>query len=249
MLFGRTDRGPLEDHTAALMDLWFTRATGHPLLISLICPKNHSLPEGFLATMSRYSVQWGRIELGIPMADFLVFNKIPGLFPLLGSLSIQITDSVHPFNGRYVNVISSLPNLTALHLMDQNLVPIVLEVAHTRQCRFWVTYPIFLLTLLTALRGLFEQRKSNIYTKFRICSHFLLFMCASSLEDSPSTLGRYYLSPSLISPNTVLFRPNVQVTVTPDFFFDIPKIRYNSKENLLATSVNENLKIVNIWSK
>jgi hypothetical protein len=38
---------------------------------------------------------------------------------------------------------------------------------------------------------------------------------------------------------TVLFRPNVQVTVTPDFFFDVPKNRYNSKENLSVTSVTK----------
>jgi hypothetical protein len=31
------------------------------------------------------------------------------------------------------------------------------------------------------------------------------------------------------------------------FFFDVPKNRYNSRENLSVTSVDENLKIMNIW--
>jgi hypothetical protein len=33
------------------------------------------------------------------------------------------------------------------------------------------------------------------------------------------------------------------------FFLDVLKICYNSEESLSATSVDENLKIVNIWSK
>jgi hypothetical protein len=45
VLFGRTDGGPLQEHSVALR---FTRAAGHPLSISLICPKNHPLPDDVL---------------------------------------------------------------------------------------------------------------------------------------------------------------------------------------------------------
>jgi hypothetical protein len=68
------------------------------------------------------------------------------------------------------------------------------------------------------------------------------------LEDTEKR--QYLLSWSVPRvSDTVLFRPNVQVTVTPEFFFDVPKNHYNSKENLSVTSVDENLKIMNIWSK
>jgi hypothetical protein len=81
ILFGHTPAEPLDDHTAAaLMDLWFTRATDHPLSIFLICVKNHSLPDQILTILAKYFSQWGRIELGIPFDDGLFFNEVIGPF-------------------------------------------------------------------------------------------------------------------------------------------------------------------------
>ncbi|KAJ7321848.1 hypothetical protein DFH08DRAFT_818225 [Mycena albidolilacea] len=94
MLFGQTAAASLEDHIAALIDLWFTRAPAYPLSISLICAHGHSLPEQVLTILAKHFLlnQWGRIELAIPMADFLVLGKVIGPFPSLESVTIQITD-------------------------------------------------------------------------------------------------------------------------------------------------------------
>jgi hypothetical protein len=100
MLFGQTAAASLENHTAALIDLWFTRAPAYPLSISLICAHGHSLPEQVLTILAKHFRQWGRIELAIPMADFLVLNKVIGPFPSLESVTIQIPDgSVNPSSG------------------------------------------------------------------------------------------------------------------------------------------------------
>ncbi|KAJ7815415.1 hypothetical protein B0H14DRAFT_3476167 [Mycena olivaceomarginata] len=119
MLFGQTAAASLEDHTAALIDLWFTRAPAYPLSISLICAHGHSLPEQVLTILAKHFRQWGRIELVIPMADFLVLNKVIGPFPSLESITIQITDgSVNPPSGIRVNSVRNSPHLRSLQVMD-----------------------------------------------------------------------------------------------------------------------------------
>ncbi|KAF7335031.1 hypothetical protein MVEN_02253300 [Mycena venus] len=123
-LLGFTEPGPLQepfqDNTAALIHLWFTRAAGHTLSISLICTKNHRLPCDVLEAIEAFFPQWGRIELGIPMADFIAFNRIAGPFPSLRSLSIQVTDRLHPFHGFHIQSIFQSPQLQALQLRDKN---------------------------------------------------------------------------------------------------------------------------------
>ncbi|KAJ7343718.1 hypothetical protein DFH08DRAFT_781251 [Mycena albidolilacea] len=124
ILFGQTLSEPLEDLTASLIDLWFTRAAGHPLSISLICAKDHSLPDQVLTILARYFSQWGRIELGISMADFLVFNEVVGPFPALESVSLHITNRFDPLYGVRVNSVRNSPHLKALQCTDQRLSPI-----------------------------------------------------------------------------------------------------------------------------
>ncbi|KAJ7021539.1 hypothetical protein C8F04DRAFT_1402849 [Mycena alexandri] len=120
LLFGLPGATAVEDQTPALLDLWFTRAGGHSLSISLICFEHHSYPPGLLPALFAYVPRWGRLELAMPMADFVEFNKITGPFPLLQSLSIQITDSSEPFFDIAVNTMLNSPRLVALHLLDRH---------------------------------------------------------------------------------------------------------------------------------
>ncbi|KAJ7912378.1 hypothetical protein B0H13DRAFT_1713155 [Mycena leptocephala] len=119
VLLGELDADSVEDHTGALLDLWFTRAAGYPLSISLICSKHTSLPQTLMEVMSAHFTHWGRLELAIPMAAFLEFNEVTGPFPLLQSLSIQITDRSKPFSHIRVRTMHKSPNLKALKLLDQ----------------------------------------------------------------------------------------------------------------------------------
>ncbi|KAJ7793858.1 hypothetical protein B0H14DRAFT_3497603 [Mycena olivaceomarginata] len=123
MLFGQSPAEPLEDHTAALIDLWFTRAAGYPLSISLICAKNHFLPGQLLTILAEHFSHWARIELRIPMADFLVFNEAVGPFPSLESVTIQITDRFNSFSRVRLHLVQNSPHLKALRLMDHAFVP------------------------------------------------------------------------------------------------------------------------------
>ncbi|KAF7340451.1 hypothetical protein MVEN_01965300 [Mycena venus] len=123
MLFGAPDAQSTKDNTAAILDLWLTRAAGHPLSISLICSRHTSLPPNLLTTMAKYSAWWGRLELAIPMADFLEFNESAGPFPSLRSLSLQITDHHRPrWNvdpNLHVNTFHNSPSLRTLQLLDR----------------------------------------------------------------------------------------------------------------------------------
>ncbi|KAF7354354.1 F-box domain-containing protein [Mycena venus] len=127
LLFSLPDAEPLDDHTAALMDLWFSRTAGHPLSISLICSPHHSLPVDVVATIAGRYTQWGRVELAMPMADFLVFNEVAGPFPCLTSLSLQITDRFRPFSDIHINAVHHSPHLNALQLMDPQWAPTWLD--------------------------------------------------------------------------------------------------------------------------
>ncbi|KAJ6553186.1 hypothetical protein B0H19DRAFT_1155885 [Mycena capillaripes] len=123
MLFGVPDAEPVEDHTVALLDLWFTRSAHYPLSISLICSSNVSLPPGVSTVMAAHSARWGRIELAITTADFLEFNKSTGPFPSLESLSIQITDFSRGLQNVRVNASHNSPNLKALRTLFEELSP------------------------------------------------------------------------------------------------------------------------------
>ncbi|KAK7036313.1 F-box domain-containing protein [Favolaschia claudopus] len=118
VLFGCVESIDLEDHAAALMDLWFTRAAGHPISISLTCAKHHSLPKGVLETMFKYCNQWGRIELRISPSDFLAFNAITGPFSSLTSLRIEVTDFLPSSSRLAVNAMENSNRLTSYALTD-----------------------------------------------------------------------------------------------------------------------------------
>ncbi|KAJ7764318.1 hypothetical protein B0H16DRAFT_1883572 [Mycena metata] len=119
LLFGPPGAEVAEDQSPALLDLWFTRAGGYSLSISLICSEFDSYPPRILPAIAAHLERWGRLELAMPMADFVQFNEIKGPFPLLQSLSIQITDSAEPFVDIAVNTMLNSPRLVALHLLDR----------------------------------------------------------------------------------------------------------------------------------
>ncbi|KAJ7034465.1 hypothetical protein C8F04DRAFT_573936 [Mycena alexandri] len=119
-LFGEDDPDLVEDHTATLLDLWFTRAAGHPLSITLICSRGTFLTPEIFNVLSAHANHWRRVELAISESDFLQFNQIVGPFPLLQSLSLQITDHSTSFPHR-ISAIERSPNLRALELRDQQL--------------------------------------------------------------------------------------------------------------------------------
>ncbi|KAK7036316.1 F-box domain-containing protein [Favolaschia claudopus] len=105
------------NHCADLMDLWFTRASGRPLSISLNCPQRTCLPSGLLDVMATYHIHWARIELAISSDDFLSFNEITGPFPLLSTLCIKIVDAQpEELTRLHVNSIRNSPNLRYLEL-------------------------------------------------------------------------------------------------------------------------------------
>ncbi|KAK7036281.1 F-box domain-containing protein [Favolaschia claudopus] len=106
------------DHAADLMDLWFTRAAGHPISISLTCAKHHSLPKRVLETLVKYRDQWGRIELRVSSSDFLAFNEITGPFSSLTSLRIEVTDFLPRSPLLAVTAMETSERLTSYELSD-----------------------------------------------------------------------------------------------------------------------------------
>ncbi|KAF7354377.1 F-box domain-containing protein [Mycena venus] len=154
LLFGFPDAELLAGRTAALMDLWFTRAAGHPLSISLICTQYHSLPNDVLTIIQRYYTQWGRVELAIPIADFLVFNQVAGPFSSLASLSLRITDHLDPFSGVRIHSIHRSPHLRALQLMDKLFRPTMVHDV------------LVLPQTLEALRVLHSEHKDTVMADF-----------------------------------------------------------------------------------
>ncbi|KAJ7654061.1 hypothetical protein DFH06DRAFT_1330160 [Mycena polygramma] len=117
---GDTDSVHNDDTTqSSLLDLWFTRAAGLPLSISLVCSSGASLPPALLSAMSAHSDRWARIELAIPMATFLEFNKISGPFPLLQTVSIKVTD-LDWFPDVVVETVQNSPYLQALQLQNKS---------------------------------------------------------------------------------------------------------------------------------
>ncbi|KAJ7738163.1 hypothetical protein B0H16DRAFT_1465922 [Mycena metata] len=119
LLFGLPGPKAVEDKSSALLDLWFSRAGGHSLSISLICVEDNLYPPGLLPAIFAHLARWRRLELAMPVADFVEFNKVKGPFPSLRSLSIQITDSDEPFFDIAINAMLNSPRLVALHLLDQ----------------------------------------------------------------------------------------------------------------------------------
>ncbi|KAJ7729940.1 hypothetical protein B0H16DRAFT_1893722 [Mycena metata] len=116
-LFGEDNPDLIEDYTATLLELWFTRAAGHPLSITLICSRGTFLDPKIFAVLAAHANRWGRVELAITEFDFLHFNQIVGPFPLLQSLSLRIIDHSTSFPHR-ISAIEFSPNLRALQLRD-----------------------------------------------------------------------------------------------------------------------------------
>ncbi|KAF7319743.1 C3H1-type domain-containing protein [Mycena kentingensis (nom. inval.)] len=97
-LFALADNHPIsspaESHSSTinnLVGLWFTRSRNYPLSITLRCSKGHqALPEGLVKTLATHASHWGRVQLRIGLADFDAFNGIPGPFPLLQALEVDV---------------------------------------------------------------------------------------------------------------------------------------------------------------
>ncbi|KAF7358458.1 F-box domain-containing protein [Mycena venus] len=80
------------DPTTALVDLWFSRARGYPLSVTLRCCKDGiRLPLGLVAVLKTMSTQWERLELMLSRIDFLELTSVSGPFPCLRYLAIGLT--------------------------------------------------------------------------------------------------------------------------------------------------------------
>ncbi|KAJ6477822.1 hypothetical protein C8R47DRAFT_1139563 [Mycena vitilis] len=118
MLFGVPEAEPVQDHTCALLDLWFTRAAGHSVSLTIVCQEwGEDMPENLLNTIAAHAAQYGRLELRMSRKAWLHLNKTAiGPFPLLRSLIVraQGTDRWAPYASPSLNLITQSPNLQAL---------------------------------------------------------------------------------------------------------------------------------------
>ncbi|KAJ7513062.1 hypothetical protein B0H11DRAFT_1843511 [Mycena galericulata] len=112
-LFDGIDPELVFDHTHDVLELWFTRAAGHPLSITIICAElGAGVPPEIMDLIAAHSANWGRVELQVTDADFQTFSAIPGPFPLLRSLAIQRTESYLEIHELDV-LLHGSPNLSA----------------------------------------------------------------------------------------------------------------------------------------
>ncbi|KAJ7736877.1 hypothetical protein B0H16DRAFT_110737 [Mycena metata] len=114
VLLGIPDRP--KDHTCELLELWLSRATGHPISLTIICGAA-AMPSDVLDAIAANSTRCGRLELALTMRDLLRFNEMAlGPFPRLRSLGIRVTDKsdIPPLN---ILSNSLSPKLLALRLL------------------------------------------------------------------------------------------------------------------------------------
>ncbi|KAF8202759.1 hypothetical protein K438DRAFT_2015295 [Mycena galopus ATCC 62051] len=117
---GSPDAETVQDQTATLMDLWFTRAAGHPLSMSLICSTECCLSVSVLNTALTHFAQCGRIELAVSTAEFRAFNAVVGPFPSLESLSILVTDRSEDVSVADIKSVHHSLRLKVIRLMGQS---------------------------------------------------------------------------------------------------------------------------------
>ncbi|KAF7341395.1 F-box domain-containing protein [Mycena venus] len=114
-LFG-VDSYPLPNTTVALVDLWFTRAAGFPLSITVTSlDSSLVLPHGLITAILAKSSQWGRLELLISKHDFQAFSHVAGPFPMLQSIAMEVVDYTSPLPWNR-DLYLGAPNLHALRL-------------------------------------------------------------------------------------------------------------------------------------
>ncbi|KAJ7513070.1 hypothetical protein B0H11DRAFT_17237 [Mycena galericulata] len=151
-LFDGIDPESVLDHTHDVLELWFTRAAGHPLSITIICAElGVGVPRNIMDLIAAHSAHWGRIELQVADGDFQAFNAISGPFPLLHSLAIRRTDQTLEVQALAV-LLHGCPNLLALQLSSTLIMnPADLDV---------------LPTSLTALQSVYWSANSNHFPMF-----------------------------------------------------------------------------------
>ncbi|KAJ7493035.1 hypothetical protein B0H11DRAFT_2277586 [Mycena galericulata] len=117
MLFDGVDPEPDPDHTHDVLELWFTRAAGYPLSVTMICNDLRvGLPPRLIDLVAAHSAQWGRVEIQVTAEDFRAFVEIPGPFPRLLSLAIRtIAPMAHRLQLPAVNFLHRAPNLKAVN--------------------------------------------------------------------------------------------------------------------------------------
>ncbi|KAF7328379.1 F-box domain-containing protein [Mycena venus] len=107
---------PLPDTIVALVDLWFTRAAGFPLSITITSlDSSLVLPHGLITAILAKSSQWGRLELLISKHDFQAFSHVAGPFPMLQSVAMDVVDYTFPLPWNR-DLYLGAPNLRALRL-------------------------------------------------------------------------------------------------------------------------------------
>ncbi|KAJ6549468.1 hypothetical protein B0H10DRAFT_1290495 [Mycena sp. CBHHK59/15] len=121
-LFGDSEPQAL-DYSRATIDLWFNRAAGHPLSLTLKCTdKFTELPAQVLAAIVIYSVRCCRIELEIPVRDLVQIQTSQAPFPVLKTLAISSSPLAAPLTfaesyGLLTAKFHPAPNLKKLRLL------------------------------------------------------------------------------------------------------------------------------------
>ncbi|KAJ7465333.1 hypothetical protein B0H11DRAFT_63294 [Mycena galericulata] len=117
MLFDGVDPEPDPDHTYDVLELWFTRAAGYPLSVTMICNDLRvGIPPRLIDLVALHSAQWGRVEIQVTAEDFRAFVEIPGPFPRLRSLAIRtIAPMAHRLQLPAVNLLQRASNLMAVN--------------------------------------------------------------------------------------------------------------------------------------
>ncbi|KAJ6454377.1 hypothetical protein C8R45DRAFT_1189527 [Mycena sanguinolenta] len=122
------------DSTTALVDLWFTRASGYSLSITLRCSKpGLRLPRGLMDVVKARFAQWERLEVVLSPTDMQELNSVPGPFPFLRILAMEVNQRLLDGFALNTDQYTRSPTLVALRIPDFSKVyPFPKEAASAR---------------------------------------------------------------------------------------------------------------------
>ncbi|KAJ7181237.1 hypothetical protein C8R46DRAFT_1320036 [Mycena filopes] len=110
------------DGAGALLRLWFHRAKGLPLSITLRCARDRpAMPEGIFSAIGEFRAQWGRLEVALPSDDIPTLDDISGPLPMLRSLALD-TSGINPTHPPHTHVLAAFqvaPQLQTVRLLGK----------------------------------------------------------------------------------------------------------------------------------
>ncbi|KAJ7186439.1 hypothetical protein C8R46DRAFT_1057195 [Mycena filopes] len=108
------------DGACSLIRTWFHRAKGCPLSITLRCaPTRPAMPPKILPTIAEFCAHWGRLEITLPSVDFRALESIPGPFPELRTLAVDL--GRHGQDTERLTVFQAAPQLRIVRLFKSGL--------------------------------------------------------------------------------------------------------------------------------